>query len=593
MDYRNLASMFIARGIDHGNLPAMMHRSAGGWKTVSYSEMVGTIISIASALIAKGFPPGARAVLFSRNRPEWSLCDIAVLSACGITVPVYDTLSESQVEHIIRDSGASVIFTGDREKHAMVSSIASRTATVSLIVCFDELPDIRRDGISMNYTELIVSAAPDRSAIDSRLQSIGPEQAATIIYTSGTTGDPKGVMLTHENFFHQFRSVDRYFSVTSRDRSLCFLPLSHVFERTWSYYVFRAGAQNCYLDNPAKIARYIREVRPSCMVSVPRFYEMVHERIMDSVKSSAIRRFMLRHAMKTGNRYNHLRFRKSFISPLLAMRYRAWDFLLLKKIRDAFGGDKNFLASGGAALSKEIEEFFFSAGLLICQGYGLTETSPIISCNTPECFKFGTVGRPLPEVEVRTDENGEIFMRGPNLMKGYYNRPEDTGNAVVDGWFRTGDIGSIDGDGFLRITDRLKDLIITSNGKNIAPQNIEMLLCSDPYIEQAALLGDGKKYIAALIVPSRTATEEYARKNQIIHDDFGGLLRNPAVIQFFRSRIDARSEELAEYERIKKFSLLPEPFTTEGGELTPTLKIKRKFIMEKYAPVIHAMYHDS
>ncbi|MCK5348199.1 MAG: long-chain fatty acid--CoA ligase, partial [Desulfobacula sp.] len=429
----------------------------------------------------------------------------------------------------------------------------------------------------------IKNSSDFKDEIHRRQEQIKKNDTTTIIYTSGTTGNPKGVMLTHGNLFHQWESVDANFNVSSKDTSLCFLPLSHVYERMWSYYVYLKGAVHTYLEDPKKIIETLQEVRPTAMVSVPRLYEKIYATVMNRQETASfIKKLLFKQALKTGETYYTALQNNQPISFGLKLKHKIFDKLVLSKIRDVVGGDKNFFSAGGAPLEKSIEEFFFACGLLICQGYGLTETSPMISYNTPASFKFGTVGKPVPNCRVKIAENGEIQVKGPQVMKGYYNNPEKTAEDIVDGWFKTGDVGEFDQDGFLKITDRIKDLIITSGGKNIAPQHIETLVGKDFFIEQIVAIGDNRKFISALVTPSFEALETWAGKKGISYNSIDELINHPRVLKFYRKRIDYHSKLLAQYETIKKFRLIPKPFTIEDGEITPTLKLKRKNINEKY-----------
>ncbi|MEA3559673.1 MAG: long-chain fatty acid--CoA ligase, partial [Candidatus Thermoplasmatota archaeon] len=445
---------------------------------------------------------------------------------------------------------------------------------------FDELMDWKDEE---NISETIVKD----------MQDLRSDDLATIIYTSGTTGEPKGVMLDHSNFFHQVDTIRSNFDVRPEDRSLCFLPLSHVFERAWSYFVFYSGAVNHYMGDPKLVREYMEEVRPTVMVSVPRLFEKIYSTVNEKLRSaSPLKKAMFSWSMRTGKRYNTLKTEGRTPGALLSMRYRIADKLVLRKIRDIVGGDKKFFASGGAPLLKEIGEFFLSAGVLICEGYGLTETSPIISMNRPTDIRFGTVGKTAPLVEVRLGEESEIQVKGPNVMKGYYNRPDLTEEAFIDGWFRTGDVGDFDESGFLRITDRIKDLIITSTGKNIARQRVELVVGKDHYIEQILAIGNNRSYLSALVVPYFEALEEYAREKKIAFTSRDMLLKKQEIIDFYNERIEAVQKELANFEKIKKFTLLTEEFSQAAGEITPTLKNKRRVIMERYEHLIEQMYSD-
>jgi len=398
-------------------------------------------------------------------------------------------------------------------------------------------------------------------------------------------------VLTHANFFNQFRAIDERFRLGEADRSLCFLPLSHAYERTWSYYVFRAGASNSYLADPKDVVTSMPEVRPTAMVSVPRLYEKICAAVLARIdRASAPRRALFHWAMGVGKRYQACRKEGRPSGRWLALRHRVADRLVLSKIRDVVGGEKNFFSAGGAPLSSEIEEFFLAAGLLICQGYGLTETSPMVTCNSPGAFRFGTVGRPIPGCEVRIGEGGEVLVRGGNVMKGYHRKPAETAAAFEDGWFKTGDVGVLDEDGYLRITDRIKDLIITSGGKNIAPQHIESLFGSDPFFENVAVLGDGRLYVTALVVPAFPVLEQYAKEHGIPYASRKDLVERPEIVALYEGHIQEATRHIAGYERIKRFTLMPGEFSLEGGELTPTLKVKRRAVEQKYRALIDAMY---
>jgi len=417
---------------------------------------------------------------------------------------------------------------------------------------------------------------------------------ATIIYTSGTTGQPKGVLLTHANFAHQSRSVAAHFDVGPGDRSLCFLPLAHVYERSWTAHLLASGACNYYLENPRDVVEALGRVRPNVMVSVPRLYEKVHETVIDrAARASTVRRTLFNWSLDVGYRASERVRDGRALGPALAIRHRLADRLVLSKVREAVGGDKKFLSAGGAPLGKGVAEFFHAVGLLVCEGYGLTETSPMATCNTPAQYRFGSVGKPVPECEVRIGDNDEILLRGPNVMVGYHNRPEETAEALADGWFHTGDQGRFDDDGYLFITGRIKDLIITAGGKNVAPQQIEAAVRRDDLIDQVVAVGDRRKYIVALVVPAFEALEAWAAEHGVEARDREALVSHPEILALYRDRIGAQSKELAQYERIQRFALLSHELTLEAGELTPTLKVRRPVVVERYADLIEGLYRQT
>ncbi len=592
MNYDHIGQMITIKIAEYGNNTALRYKQGESWASLSYKEFGAKITSLACAMIQFGVKKGDSVGIYSANRYEWAVSDLACILVGAVSVPIYATNTQDQAKYIIQDAGINLIYAGSDEQYSNLVSIHNSGHPLQ-IISYD--PAIKIDtGFSKHFQDFLEVEDRENLIAEMNLRSgkIKTDDVSTIIYTSGTTGHPKGVMLSHGNLFHQFECVDANFKVTHEDVSLCFLPLSHVYERMWSYYVYLKGATQTYLEDPKQVINTMQEVKPTAMVSVPRLYEKIYAAVLNSQESaSSIKRFLFKKAIATGTTYNNLFFRKQTIPAGLAMKYKILDTLVLSKVRAVVGGDKNFFSAGGAPLDKSIEEFFLACGLLICQGYGLTETSPMISYNTPENFKFGTVGKLVPNCEVRIAENGEIQVKGPQVMKAYYNNPEATAASIVDGWFKTGDVGEFDEDGFLKITDRIKDLIITSGGKNIAPQNIEKLVGKDFFIDQIIAIGDKRNFVSALVVPAFESLEAWAHKKKIQFQDNEELITHPHVIDFFRERIDAQSKRLAQYETIKKFKLLAKPFTQEGGEITPTLKLKRKQINEKFKALIDTMYH--
>jgi long-chain acyl-CoA synthetase len=588
----HLACMIRESARKFGDKTAMRHKVGDTWHSISYRELDGRIRTAAKALLEMGIGKGDKVGIFSPNRPEWAVADFAILSVGAVSVAIYATDTPKEAEFVARDAELRLIFVGGRAHYDKVKTFIGAVEHLERIVVFDD--DVAlQGGDSLRWSDFMERgrASTQDAVLDEYLEGAAPEDVATLIYTSGTTGVPKGAILTHANFFHQFAAVDERFVVGPSDRSLCFLPLSHAYERCWSYYVFNRGAENNYISDPKRVTEYLVDVKPTVMVSVPLLYEKIYAGIQGRLeKASPSRRKLFAWAVKTGTRYHGKKSEKKAVGPVLALEYFLADRLVLGKIREIMGGPKNFLSAGGAPLSQAIEELFFAAGLLICQGYGLTETAPMITCNAPGAFKFGTVGKPVRDVEVRIGDGGEILVRGPNVMKGYYNKPEETQRAFEDGWFKTGDVGEIDADGFVRITDRIKDLIKTAGGKNVAPQHIENVLKRDPYTEHVVALGDKRMYLAALIVPQFAALEEYARSQAIPFSSRSELVSRPEIIHLYRTRIEKLSADLAPYEQIRRFSVLDHELTQENNELTPTQKIKRKAIVAKYAGVIEQMY---
>ncbi|KAB2907702.1 MAG: long-chain fatty acid--CoA ligase [Kofleriaceae bacterium] len=592
MRTNHLALMIRASARQYARKTAMRHKVGDAWCSISYAELGDRVRTAARALLELGIRPGDKVGIFSPNRPEWAIADFAILSIGAVSVAIYATETTKGAEYIARDAEVRLVFVGGQAQYDKVKSFIAANERLETIVAFDDEVAIEGDDSVhlVDFMERGRVSTKDRE-VDACLERATADDVAALIYTSGTTGVPKGAILTHANFFHQFSAVDERFVVRSSDRSLCFLPLSHAYERCWSFYVFRHGAENNYISDPKRVVEYLAEVKPTLMVSVPRLYEKIYAAAHARLETtSPIKRRLFAWALRTGTRYHQKKHAGQAVGPVLAAEYAVANRLVLARLRDLVGGPKNFLSAGGAPLSQEVEEFFFAAGLLICQGYGLTETAPMISCNAPGAFRFGTAGRPVRDVEVRIGDQGEILVRGPNVMKGYYNQPEETRRAFVDGWFKTGDVGELDADGFLRVTDRIKDLIITDNGENVAPQHVETVLKLDPYTEHVVALGDRRKFLTAIIVPQFPALEAYARSHAIAFSSRDELVRRPEVHDFYRARIEKLSADLAPYERIKEFTLLDHDLTEEGGELTPTQKVKRKAIVAKYADVIDEMY---
>lgn len=571
-----------------GDRPAMAWKAGGTWQTLTYREMGERVDALASWLIQAGLQRGDRAVIFALNCPQWSIADLAIMAAGGVPVPIYATDPPNQAAHVVRDSGARIAFAGGADQFAALAGVRGPSGPVERTVVFDA--SVALDGPGAYHLDTLPRGT-DAATVASRLGETAVDDVATIIYTSGTTGERKGAVLTHRNLYSQFEAVDAYFSVTEADRSLCILPLSHAYERAWTFYILYKGAANYYLDDPKKAVDAMHEVRPTCMVSVPRLYEKIYATARHRLSQSPpLKRAIAAWAMEVGRKVGYARARGERVGPVPAVKHALADRLVLGKIREVFGGPKQVLSAGGARLEPEIEEFFFAAGLLVCQGYGLTETSPMVTCNRPGDFRFGTVGKPIPGCELRVGADGEILVRGTNVTQGYFGRERETREAFEDGWFRTGDIGEIDADGFVRITDRKKDLIITSGGKNVAPALVESVIGKDYYIDQIAAVGEGRHYLAALVVPQFEALEAWARERGLTYESLRALVRDARVVAFIAERIEQQQAGLARHERVKRFALLSERFTQGGGEITPTLKNVRAAIAAKYASVINAMY---
>ncbi len=592
MEKQHIAAIMQRSAQAYKDAAAMRYKQQDQWQTRSYAEMGSEIRTAARALLALNVQPGDRIGIFSQNRPEWTFADLGALTVRGIVVPIYATNTAQQAAYIINETEMTILFVDNQENYDKVQLLRDQFPNLHKIIVFNSAVQIDETDSQLFDAFLQTGYSSEQNdRLAACLTEAQPEDLATIIYTSGTTGEPKGAMLTHANLYHQFVALDSEFQVGPGDRSLCFLPLSHVYERVWSYYVYRVGAENIYLLNPKAVIETMQEVKPTVMVSVPRLYEKIYAAVHNDLeKGSTLKKTLFHWAIDVGTTYQYRLRGTNRIGIVLALKHRLADKLVLSKVRQAVGGPKNFFSAGGAPLAQAIEEFFFATGLLVCQGYGLTECSPMVSFNTPNAFKFGTVGKLIPNCDVKIDDEGEILVKSPSVTQGYYKKVEETAVSFKNGWFRTGDIGEFDNDGFLRITDRIKNLIITSGGKNIAPQRIETVVSKDHFIEQFMAIGDRRKYISALIVPNFAALAEFAESERIPFASMDELVQHPQITAFYQARIDMHSAELAEYERIKKFVLLSAPFVQETGELTPTQKIKRNVVAENYKALIDAMY---
>ena len=598
MNYTHYSQVFLDQVNKYGDRVAMRYKPKDKWEEISWNQFGDLVRNTSKALLECGIGEQETVGIFSQNMPLWTVADIASLCIRGIPVPIYATNTAKQAEYIINDAEIKVLFVGDAEQYSKIMQILPENKHLQKIIVFKESVPIQKSEKIMYFKDFLkIGEQSNKDTILSeRMQKAKIDDLLTLIYTSGTTGEPKGVMLTHSNVIFQKGEHDlRLIDPNDNDVSLAFLPLSHVFERIWTYYVFATGMTNNYLEDPGKIIECIQEVKPTIMCAVPRFYEKIYATVFNQLESaSPLKRKLFNWAVSVGAKHNNKKKDQQFIPPFLRFKFAIADTLVLKKIREVVGGRIKFFPCAGAPLSQDIEEFFYACGIFICYGYGLSETTATVTCHEPYKFKFGAVGKPLPHVEVKIDENnGEILVRGGNVMKGYYKKPQATSEVFThDGWFRTGDAGYIEENGELRITERIKDLIKTSGGKYIAPQMIESTIGADHFIEQMAVIGDQRKYVTALIVPSFIALEEYAKTHNISFTSREDLISKPEIIEFYRQRIEEAQKELARFEKIKRFTLLPHEFTVESGEITPTLKIKRKAIADKYKDIIDAMYKD-
>jgi long-chain acyl-CoA synthetase len=576
----------------------------GEWVSRPYRAFGDAVKGVGNGLMGTGLDKGDRVAIWSKNHPRWAEVDFANQSVGNVSVPIYDTLTGHQAVYILNNSGTKVAFIQDPEVLGRILPIMDEIASVHTFVLISG--DSPAENV-VTYEEFLANGQKygkkEPKKFDERLASIGPDDLASLVYTSGTTGDPKGVMLTQNNFASNTQIAQTVVDVGPHDKFLSFLPLSHVFERTGGHFTaFHSGAQVVYARGIETLTEDMKIHSPTIMMSVPRLYEKIYGRIQDGVKKgSFIKRKIFAWAMAQGRAANVYRARQEPLPSSLAKKVARAEKLVFSKLHAAVGGKLRYFVSGGAALSQEIEEFFWAAGIRILQGYGLTETSPVTNVNSPKALRFGSVGVAVPETEIMIDvsawnsaredvQEGEICVKGPQVMKGYFNNETATKEVFdADGYFRTGDIGYVDQDGFLFITDRKKEIIVMSNGKNVAPQPIEGLLKLQPHIEQACMIGDSRKYMTCLIQPDFEALEAFAVANGIAATG-AQLTADQRVISLFEQQVEAVNAQLPRYEQIKKFWVLPEAWGVETGELTPTMKLKRRIITDKFGDIITTFY---
>ena len=551
---------------------------------------------IASALLALGTDVQERIAIFANNCMAWSLADLAILQLRGVSVPLYATNTPAQAAFIINDADIRILFVGEQAQLDAAIALRGVCPQLSHIIVFDDSVDLHGCEIAQHLStfEREVDVAAFSFQLQQRIAECDLRDLFTLIYTSGTTGEPKGVMLDYRNLAAQLYLHDERLTVNEEDVSLSFLPMSHVFERAWSFFIMHSGAQNVFLPNTDWVREAMAAVRPTLMCAVPRFYEKIFSAVHEKVaRAPWLRRALFHWAIVCGERKFLQERAGKPLGKLFDLSHRWADKLVLSKLRGILGGRVRFLPAAGAKLDDNVILFFQAMGVNIKYGYGMTETCATVSCWEEGNFRFGSIGKPLPGVEVRIGEENEIQVRGPVVMRGYFNKPlETTASFTEDGWLKTGDAGAMDEGGNLFITERLKDLMKTSGGKYIAPQMLEGTLAQDRFIEQVAIIADARKFVSALIVPSFESLEEYAKSINLKYQDRIELLRHSHILEMFESRLREMQKELARFEQVKRFTLLPAAFSMELGELTPTLKLRRKVISQRYQREIDSMYQD-
>lgn len=601
---RTLVEMFERSLRLHDRPDLLNYKQDGTWHPISSNEFMTRARSVARGLHARGLSRGDRVALLSGNCPAWTIADAGAMLAGIINVPIYTTQTPEQVCYILNDSGARLLFIQNQAAFVRVREAIKDCSGLQHVVFFED--EGARELGALTLAELEASGgggggggdapgAQKQNPADGLTLIAQPDDLATIIYTSGTTGEPKGVMLSHANLISNIIESANHLDFSERDTVLSVLPLSHVFERVAMYMYIYHGMKIHYAESLERLSDNLREVRPTLMIGVPRLFEKIYARIKERAAAGGkAKAALLGWAVGVGREWAAHTLGGRKVPPSLSIQHRIASRLVFSKWHEAVGGRIRFFISGGAALSEEIAAVFAGAGLPVLQGYGLTETSPVIAACSLEGNRLGTVGRPIKDVEVRIAADGEIEVRGPNVMRGYYNKPEETSQVLTaDGWFRTGDIGALDREGYLRITDRKKELFKTSGGKYIAPQPIEQLIKQSRFVSQVVLIGDGRRFPAALIVPDWEQLRSYAELKNLDARASHELCQHPRILDLFQRQIDSLTKDLAQYERVKRVALLEHELTTESGELTPTLKVKRRVVGEKYRDVIDQLYEET
>jgi len=587
----NLAEAIINKNIEkHPVKSAIGFKKKEGWKELSWKKFNEIIFKTANALKNAGIGENDKVAIYAENSAEWMIFDLAILSIGAITVPIYSTNNAEQAEYIINDSQSKAILVGDQQQYdACLAILQKEESVLQTIIISKKAVWIKKEFSSFYLEDFIAKASPEFEIIKK-----GYEDIATLIYTSGTTGTPKGVMLTHGNFIKAFDAHFEFFKFKrfEEELSLAFLPLTHVFERSWSLLCLYGGARVYFLEDPKDIAKTLEEVKPTMMCAVPRFFQKVYAGVLEKAEESSLsKKKIFNWALEVGKQTAELRRKEQPIPFGLHVKHSVANALVFNKVKEKMGGRLWFLPCGGASVSPDVTHLFEAIGLHITVGYGLTETTATLTAFPLAHFEHGTCGLPLPGVEIRIGENDEIQAKGNGVMKGYYNKPEETQKVFTeDGWFKTGDAGKFDEKGNLIITDRIKDLMKTSNGKYIAPQQIENILTNNNFISQIVLIAEGKQFVSALIVPNFEFLKDYLKKINVPFTNWEEIVQKKEINDFYKEKIKELQHSLSDFEKVKKFTLMPAEFEIGTGEITPTLKVKRNVVLKKYADIIEKMY---
>jgi len=591
-----VSQMFNQVTLEHSTRELYFYKHEGNWNGIPGSKIRSIVKSLAFGFQSIEIGKGNNVALLSNNNPRWAMSDYGIICSGAATVSVYPTLISSQVEYIINNSHSKVVIVENQEQLEKINNIWENCPQLSHVIVLDESDSSENERI-INFKEFLdIGDRFEQESKDSFEDLIKIAESGdllTLIYTSGTTGDPKGVMLTHGNMMSNVEGISRLITFDQTERFLSFLPLSHSFERMGGHFTaFSVGAQVYYAENIEKVPDNLQEVKPSVVLSVPRLYEKMYTRVREGLKlAPEARQKIFWWAISIGKKATEYRLKNQSLPFSLGLKHKIADKLVYSKVKDRVGGNLRFFVSGGAPLSKEIAEFFAAADITILEGYGLSETSPVLTTNSPGNIRFGSVGKTLFNVEIKVAEDGEILAKGPNIMIGYFNDEEATREAIdSEGWFHTGDIGHVDDEGYLFITDRKKNILVTSAGKNVAPAPLESALVSSPFIEQSVVIGDKRNFISALIVPTFEVIENYLKGQGKIVTENEAITKDPDVISLIQKEVNSAMEGFSNYERVKEISLLPRLLALEKGELTPTLKVVRKVVLENFSDSVEKIY---
>lgn len=586
----NVLSHFLNKEAELKDRTCLRYKSKGKWRSLSWTDLKERVARLASQLETLGIEAGDRVAILSNTRYEWTVADLAILSIGAVTVPIYHSTLAKDVQFILEHSQAKLVFVEDKIQQKKVDEVRKDLKSLKTVVLIEKGG---QDG-ALYLKKMMQEGQCDLEAFEKRVNKIDIEALATVVYTSGTTGQPKGVMLTHRNLSAEIDALTQIFHFDLEQESLIFLPLAHILARAVQFFQLSSGFVQSYAESIDKLLDNLKEIRPHFMACVPRIFEKIHTKILNDVNAAhPIKKGLFQWAVSVGTEVSRRKQQQKSVSLTLWLQYQLAQKLVFSKLHKRLGGRIRFFISGGAPLAAEVAEFFHAADILILEGYGLTETSAAVNVNRPDRYLFGTVGPAMAHADEKLAPDGEILVRGGQVFKGYFRNPEATEEAfTADGYFHTGDIGEFDEDGFLRITDRKKDLIVTAAGKNVAPQHIEGLLKTEPLISQVMVHGDRRKFLSALVTLNPDELKNLAKRLGVEEGNYENLTQDPKVFDWVRRRIEEKNKNLASYESIKRFAILDKDFTVEGGELTPTLKVKRKLLTERYKDILDAFYKE-